>query len=60
MELAGVQEQLAGITQELTLLKAENNSLKLSMEKKVEAGEGSSTSSKWVWVLKICQVKGLS
>ena len=58
MDLARVNEQLEAITQELALLRAENDSLKQTVQEKVAAGEWSSTStSKWVWDLKIHQVK---
>ena len=58
MDVARVNEQLVAITQELALLRAENSSLKQTVQVKVAAGEGSFTSfSKWVLDLKIHQVK---
>ena len=63
-ELEQVRQQMLAITADMANVRAENVGLKQAMavkvqevERKVETGEGSATSSKWVWDLKIRQVK---
>ena len=64
VDLEQLRQQMLAITANMANLRAENVGLKQAMavkvvevERKVETGEGSDTSSKWVWNLKIWQVK---